>query len=162
MHERVQPLECLLAWKETPEVECSTCGCRHRHACDTGDLVVRDALVPDDDATRRPDVVPDEFNGDIVVHPLRAVQRRGRDSGHNAVPLCPHPGCGDVVPQRQRLPLGHMHVPKDRPIPALQFMSCDDTTGNRLGADQYLPHGQMLALGSDKPAEMAFRQEKCE
>lgn len=55
-----------------------------------------------------------------------------------------------------------MDVAEDRPIPTLQLMSRDDSAGNRLGADQYLPHGQMLALRYDKPAEMAFQQEKYE
>ena len=59
-----------------------------------------------------------------------------------------------------------MHIRVERAVPARELVPGDDAVRYRFSADEYLPHGQILAPGTDSSApccrETEFQQRNIE
>jgi hypothetical protein len=153
-HEGVEARNRLATLEIPVEIERRTRRCGHWKVPNPRQFIVADALIADDDATRRPSAVLQQFNRDVVVHPFRTMQGRRRKASDDPVAFRPQPSTDGPVPMRHVAIPRHMHVWIDRSIPPLKFMSRHDTAGDCLSADKDLPHGRILVATTDKPAKL--------
>lgn len=87
-----------------------------------GDLVARQGLVTHDKTALGPDAGCDHLDGDVVVHPLRAVQCRGRNPGGHPASARPKPRRNGPILQRRVLGPGQIHVAEDSAMPPTQLV----------------------------------------
>ena len=70
----------------------------------------------------------------------------------------PDPGALRAIGERYVVPPGRVHVRIQPPIPPRELMSRHRAARNRFGADEYVPHDEILQTRTDIPSEIAFQQ----
>src|SRR5215212_11665232 len=93
--------------------------------------------------------VVNQLDRRIIVDPPSAVQRRRRSPRDDSASFRPQPRSAGSVTERERLAARRADVWKYRPIPTRELMSRYDAVGNGFTTDEDLPHGQIMAMGTD-------------
>jgi hypothetical protein len=148
-HERIKSRDRLACWQMPAKIERRPRHCGDRNASHTGDFVVSKSLVTRNDPAWRSRAVQDQFNRGIVIHPLCAMQCRSGYTRDDSPTLGPQPCSNCPVTQRHLVQLRNVDITENRPVPPLQSMPRKATRSQRLGANEDLPHGQMMAVTSD-------------
>jgi hypothetical protein len=135
---------------------------RHRHPPDYGDFFGAKCFVADDQPAPRSGAFRDQFNRRVRADPLSTVQRRRRGTRCHRPPARPQPGTENAVVQRRRIPLRHIGVTKDRPIPPAQLVIVQLGGSDRFAAYEHVPHEEMVGRATDTCAEIDTSAEKFE
>src|SRR6202140_396060 len=153
-HQRVKSREGSSAGQVPAEVECRASGSGHRQPCNEGGFVVLQPLIASDHTVWWMGVAPDQLHRDVVIDPLRAMERRGRQTRNRRSLFGPEPRAHGSVAQRNRPALGDINVLVDRTEVGPQLMAGQLTAAHRLTADDHVPHTDTVTLPPAKSLKL--------
>ena len=131
------------------EVKGSPGGRGHKEAADLGDLVAVDSLVADDDSRWRASASPYQFDGGTFVDPPGSMQCSCCPTGDDTVATGPEPRRRRAGSKSRSGRGRRVYIGKQAAVIPPQTRSCEPPTGQRLTADEHLPHAAMLAEHAD-------------